>query len=90
MADHCLHVPEVEMVVQSCPVMNGESNIHHSACRGRDWWTGLYVCLSIKRRRKIGYIQQRVGITCKYASILSLKFLIKFKNMMLSSVYSSI
>lgn len=73
-----LDIPEVDLVVQSCPPKDVESYIHRSGRTGRAGRTGVCICFyQHKEEYQLAQVEQRAGIKFKRIGVPSPTEIIK-------------
>lgn len=73
-----LDIPEVDLVVQSCPPKDVESYIHRSGRTGRAGRTGVCICFyQRKEEYQLAQVEQKAGIKFKRIGVPSATEIIK-------------
>nr|XP_004657939.1 nucleolar RNA helicase 2 [Jaculus jaculus] len=73
-----LDIPEVDLVVQSCPPKDVESYIHRSGRTGRAGRTGVCICFyQHKEEYQLAQVEQKAGIKFKRIGVPSATEIIK-------------
>ncbi|XP_030101041.1 nucleolar RNA helicase 2 isoform X1 [Mus musculus] len=73
-----LDIPEVDLVVQSCPPKDVESYIHRSGRTGRAGRTGVCICFyQNKEEYQLAQVEQKAGIKFKRIGVPSATEIIK-------------
>ncbi|XP_008830862.1 nucleolar RNA helicase 2 [Nannospalax galili] len=73
-----LDIPEVDLVVQSCPPKDVESYIHRSGRTGRAGRTGVCICFyQHKEEYQLAQVEQKAGIKFKRVGVPSATEIIK-------------
>ncbi|KAB1271077.1 Nucleolar RNA helicase 2 [Camelus dromedarius] len=73
-----LDIPEVDLVVQSCPPKDVESYIHRSGRTGRAGRTGICICFyQHKEEYQLAQVEQKAGIKFKRIGVPSATEIIK-------------
>lgn len=73
-----LDIPEVDLVVQSCPPKDVESYIHRSGRTGRAGRTGVCICFYQKKEEyQLAQVEQKAGIKFKRIGVPSATEIIK-------------
>ncbi|XP_040589250.1 nucleolar RNA helicase 2-like [Mesocricetus auratus] len=76
-----LDIPEVDLVVQSCPPKDVESYIHRSGRTGRAGRTGVCICFyQHKEEYQLAQVEQKAGIKFKRIGVPSATEIIKVRN----------
>ncbi|KAL1783483.1 nucleolar RNA helicase 2 [Sigmodon hispidus] len=67
-----LDIPEVDLVIQSCPLKNVESYIHRSGRTGRAGRTGVCICFyQHKEEYQLAQVEEKAGIKFKRIGVPS-------------------
>lgn len=73
-----LDIPEVDLVIQSCPPKDVDSYIHRSGRTGRAGRTGVCICLyQRKEEEQLRFVEHKAGLTFKHVGVPTATDIIK-------------